>query len=174
MEGVVDLDGADFGALSAVDTAIGVDILGALAQVDGEIAGLSFHGKDLGAGQDMDVGVPAVLMKRWGNRRPSTAVPVISPAAAQHTIVRGEHEAELGDNSSKAGATFHQIDGETCLRNVQRRALAGNTSTNHQCSADGSLFRHLVHSLLSRYQWSFTPVHQPKQILRTARFGARG
>jgi hypothetical protein len=56
---------------------------------------------------------------------------VVRSAAAEHAIVLGEHEAQLGDAPAQARGLLDQEDFQTGVSQVERGAHAAYTPADH-------------------------------------------
>jgi hypothetical protein len=77
-----------------------------------------------------------VVYVRGRNGRPRATVSVIGCAAAQHAIVLGKHEAELGDASAEAGGLLDKENFEPGIRQVKSGTHPTNATANNHGRSD--------------------------------------
>ncbi len=71
-----------------------------------------------------------VIHKSRRNCRTCTAVAVVRRTPAEHAVVSGKHEAQLGHASTQARCRLDQNDAQADLSEINRSPHAANPATN--------------------------------------------
>ena len=121
---------ADLGAFVAVDAETDVDVAGPVVYLDRKVAGQALGAHHGAVGHDLDVGVLAVVEQEGRDRGPRAAVAVVRGAAAEDTVVGGEHEAQLGHDPADAGRRIQQVDLVPRVGQVHGGAHAAHASAH--------------------------------------------
>jgi hypothetical protein len=70
------------------------------------------------------------VLERGGDGRAGTAISVVGRPAAQHTIMSGEHVAQLGHTTTQRRGRLDQADLQSRFCQVHGRAHAGHAAAN--------------------------------------------
>ncbi len=129
LETVWQIDRADLAAIAAVDARVDVHVSGFVDDGSGEVARLALQVDDFAERHHPNVGMHAVVKQCGGDGRAGAAVAVVGCSAAEHAVVGGKHESELGNDATEAGRRLDEIHLESSLRQVHGRAHA-----THACA----------------------------------------
>ena len=124
VEAVVDLYGADLGAVTAVVADQLVDVPGLLSQPRFEVARRAFQFLQFGEGVNFDVGIPGTLHQL---RRDD----------AGRAIPRGKGFVQVGHHAADGSRALYEMNLEPGIGQIQGSLDAGDTSPLNE---DGPIF----------------------------------
>ncbi len=129
VEGALQVDGADFSALTAAVALRQVDVTGIALDGHVESAGLAADAFDLAQRDDLDVLVAAALDQ-------------LGREDAHRTVAGRERLVELGHAATDGGGALDEVDLEAGVGQVKRRLDAGDAAAIDEDGAAGTFLGH--------------------------------